>query len=170
MSSLTNNHQTFYLFRHGLATHSTTGYGNRALSAELLTEGEVAVHQLGTYLHQFPVELAMTSPVPRCVQTASIVTEHTGWQFQVEDQVTEYYPEIFGPFHDRLTAFAHHLTTLPQRQIAICTHGGVIAGLRHLLTEGSFSESQILDYPEPAGLVIVDLTHKPTAQTVEWNQ
>lgn len=168
MAIPTNNHQTFYLFRHGLATHSTSGYGDRALTAELLDEGKTAVHQLGAYLQHFPVELALTSPVPRCLQTAAIVTEHTHWQFQVEPQATEYYPEIFGPFHQRLTAFAAHLTQLPHQHIAICTHGGVIAGLRHLITDASFIESQILDYPSPAGLVIVD-TDTQTTKTVEWN-
>lgn len=162
-----NNHQTFYLFRHGLATHSTTGYGDQALTAGLLSEGKATVHQLGTYLQQFPVELALTSPVPRCLQTAAIVSEHTHWQFQVEDQATEYYPEIFAPFRDRIAAFATQLTALPYQHIALCTHGGVIAGLQHILIEGSFIESQILDYPAPAGLIIVDM-NAHTSKSIEW--
>lgn len=162
------NHPTFYLFRHGLATHSTTGYGDRALTADLLPEGKPAAHQLGMYLTQFPVELALTSPVPRCLQTAAIVAKHTGWQFRIEEQATEYYPEVFAPFHNRLTHFAQYLRNLPQQHVAICTHGGVIAGLKHLLTEGSFTESQMLDYPKPAGLIIISEPSYSAIKTIEW--
>lgn len=164
-----SNQQTFYLFRHGLATHSADGYGDQALTATLLPEGKSAVHQLGIYLKQFPVELALTSPVPRCLQTAEIVAEHTGWQFQIEKQVTEYYPEVFAPFYDRLVNYTRELLTLPQHHIAICTHGGVIAGLRHLLTENRFAETQILDYPKPAGLVIINSKDQTQSKTLEWS-
>lgn len=168
MSTNSASCQTFYIFRHGLATHSTTGYGERALTAELLPEGKAAVHLLGEHLKQFPIELGLTSPVPRCLQTARIVTQHTQLPFTIEAALTEYYPEVFEPFQVRLRSLARQLLAHPARHMALCTHGGVIAGLRHLLLGESFTEAQLLEYPQPAGLVIITIGDKPMVKTVEW--
>jgi broad specificity phosphatase PhoE len=147
--------QTFYLFRHGLATHSTTGYGDQILTANLLPEAYPTVHRLGVFLTQFTFDRCLTSPIPRCLQTTAVVSEHIQQPFVIDERLTEYWPEIFEPFHARLTDLVDELHHDQASHIAICTHGSVIAGLQHLLRDEPFTETAINDFPEPAGLLII---------------
>ncbi len=147
--------QTFYIFRHGIATHSLNGYGDQALTAGLLPEAYPAVNKLADFLTQFQFDLCLTSPVLRCQQTAQIVGAKIGHQFKTDERLSEYWPEVFPPFRTRVLTLAHELQREPVRRIAICTHGGVIAGLTRFLRDQDFDQTQLTDHPEPAGLVIV---------------
>lgn len=157
--------QTFYLFRHGLATHSLTGYGDQILTASLLPEAYPTVHRLGAFLAQFTLDQCLSSPIPRCQQTTAVVTKHIGKPFMTDERLTEYWPEVFAPFHARLTDLVSELQRDQARHIAICTHGSVIAGLQHLLRGEPFTETEINDFPEPAGLLIIKTSPTPTTTT-----
>ncbi len=147
--------QTFYLFRHGLATHSQNGYGDRALTAGLLPEAYPAVEKLADFLSQFTFNLRLVSPVLRCQQTMEVVSKKIGQEFATDNRVIEYYPEIFPPFQQRMVELTADLEQQSAECIAICTHGGVIAGLTHLLRGEQFTETNLMDHPLPAGLVIL---------------
>ncbi|MEM7030344.1 MAG: histidine phosphatase family protein, partial [Chloroflexota bacterium] len=64
---------TYYIFRHGLATHSKTGYGDDILTAEVLPEAIPKVKRLGQYLKDFEADYHVRSELIRCRQTADIV-------------------------------------------------------------------------------------------------
>ena len=157
--------QTFYLFRHGLATHSLTGYGDQILTANLLPEAYPTVHRLGVFLAQYTFDQCLSSPIPRCQQTTEVVSEHIGQSFVTDTRLTEYWPEVFAPFHARLTDLVNELQRSQARHIAICTHGSVIAGLQHLLRGEPFTETEINDFPEPAGLLIIKTGISPSTTT-----
>ncbi len=165
MSDITANtsHQ-FFIFRHGLATLSTSGYGEQILSAALLPEGVPAVERLGQFLKEMPTDFHFSSEVPRCRQTAEIVQKITGKKFQFDARLNEYHQEPFVQFADRVEGFLNdviergdrykaHLADDVPVSIVICTHGAVIAGIKHFLLEGTFSQEYQLDYTQPGELL-----------------
>lgn len=158
IKNLANYH--FFIFRHGLATLSTAGYGDQVYSAPLLDQGIPSIDRLATYLQTQPCDVGYSSEVLRCRQTAEIVTRFTGKQFQFDKRLNEYHQEEFTAFVARVTDF---LNTLPPaassapQSVWICTHGAVIAALKHLLLDGIFTQDQELDYTKPGEILeIVD--------------
>lgn len=162
MSNLTaDTVHRFFIFRHGLATHSKNGYGDQVLNATLLEEGVPAIEKLGTYLKSIPRDYAYSSELPRCRQTAAIVTKATGASFTFDPRLNEYHQEQFAQFTERVNDFLEDVVEVADRlcqkrdcsndpvTIWICSHGAVIACLKHLLLEGTHVQEDELDYTQP---------------------
>jgi broad specificity phosphatase PhoE len=146
---------TIYIFRHGMAVYPNQGYGNRVLTAELLPEGIPPIQRLAQYLKQMPSDYQACSEVLRCVQTAAIVTVATGKPFVIDPRLKEYYQETFDQLSQRTRAFCDELEQSSYQNVTICTHGSVIAALKHHLTEGSFDRRQETDYTQTGQLMII---------------
>ncbi len=147
--------KTIYLVRHGLATKSTTGYGDKILTAELLPEAIPSIHRLANYLKDKPTDYNVSSEILRCKQTAAIITSRTDKKFVFDSRLNEYYQETFLQFSNRITLFFNDLKTKPYQNILICTHGAVIAGLKHLILSDSFTEENLTDYPPCGSLLTI---------------
>lgn len=168
MSEITaNTTHRFFIFRHGLATKNPAGYGDQILTAKLLDEGIPAIERVGLYLKEVPGDFEYSSELPRCRETAEIVTRITGKEFAFDARLNEYNQEPFLQFADRVNDFLEDVIEKADRYrqqrvgtqepvtIWICTHGAVIAGLKHLLLEGNFSQEYELDYTQPGEILEV---------------
>lgn len=147
----------FYIFRHGLATHSQDGYGDKILTAEILPEGIPAIQRLATYLETITTDYNVSSQLIRCRQTAEIVTAVTGKQFMFDKRLNELLDEeSCAQLRQRVSDFAQEIKNSVYESILICTHGAVIAALRHLIVDGRFSGEDLGDFTEPGELLIID--------------
>ena len=154
--------KNYYIFRHGLATHSTTGYGDEIFSAHILPEGKKAIERMAEYLKNISTDFNVSSELIRCQETAEIVSRVTGKKFATDSRINEYSAEenysneSFEAFRQRLLTFLLELEQDEAKQtIIICTHGAVIAGIKHILTEGRFTTDSRFDFPAPGVLIIV---------------
>jgi broad specificity phosphatase PhoE len=157
----------FYIFRHGLATLSTSGYGDQIYSAPLLPEAVPPITHLAEYLKPIPSRLNFSSEILRCHQTADLVTQVTGKTFLFDERLNEYHQETFTEFSSRVTEFLRFVIDLADdsatnshdsprfENILICTHGAVIACLKNLLLKDSFTTDDELDYTMPGELMIL---------------
>lgn len=155
-----------YLVRHGLATLDPSGYGERRMTAGLLPEGAGAIKRIAARLKDVPPSYNVSSPVPRCRETAEIITRVTGKQFVFDDRLTELYQEPFTSFSARVRAFTDELSGRAEEHIVICTHSAVIAGITQFLLGGSFAFQEEYDDPREGELVIVE---NNTSRTVSFN-
>lgn len=149
------NTKNWYIFRHGLATHSTQGYGDRILTAEVLPEGIPPIRRLGRYMQSVPFDDGVRSELIRCQQTAAIVTEATGRQFRADPRLNEQYRESFEVVRDRVHSFVEETLATPAQHIWVCTHGVIIAALKSFLTHGDFRRGDETDYTLPGQLLII---------------
>ena len=148
--------QTIYLMRHGLATHSTTGYGDTILTATILPEAIPVVKKIAEYLKDKPTNANFSSEFLRCKQTAKIVTDITNKQFEFDKRLNEFYDETFLQFKERLQNFIEDLEQKNVPHVLICTHGAVIAGLKHLLLRNTVLEENLLDFALPNVLTTIE--------------
>ncbi len=145
----------FYIFRHGMAVHPNEGYGSRILTAELLPEGIPPIQRLARYLVHAPSDYQVCSEVLRCRQTAAIVTEATGKEFVIDPRLKEYYQESFDDLAERARSFYEEVQQSGYQNVIICTHGAVIAALKHYLTEGNFTRRDETDYIQTGQLLLI---------------
>jgi broad specificity phosphatase PhoE len=151
----TPSEQTWYIFRHGLATRSTMGYGDRIITAEVLPEGIPPVQRLGAYMAHLPYTIGWRSEFLRCEQTAAIVSQATGRAFTPDPRLNEMVHEPFEEVRTRIGAFVSEMHRAGHAHIWVCTHGIVIAGLRHWVTRGDYQRRDELDYIQPGQLLII---------------
>lgn len=149
------NNKQWYIFRHGLATHSKNGYGDKILTAEVLPEGIPPVRRLGEYMKHLPFDYGVRSELIRCQQTAGIVSEITGRAFVADSRINEQYQETFEQVRARVQDFVNEMSHTPDYHIWICTHGVIIAALKSLLLRGEFLPKDANDYVEPGQLLII---------------
>jgi len=147
---------TVYIIRHGMAVYPNQGYGNRVLTAELLPEGIPPIQRLARYLLHAPSDYQVCSEVLRCRQTAAIVTEVTGKTFVIDPHLREYHKETFEELSERTRSFCDELQQSGYQNVMICTHGAVIAALKHYLTDGSFERRHETDYSQTGELMIIN--------------
>jgi len=149
-----------------LATHSKTGYGDKILTAEILPEGIPPVKRIGAYLREIPYDFGACSEFIRCRQTAAIVSEITGRGFVPDARLNEQYQESFDAVRDRVRAFVIEMQQSPHQHIWVCTHGIVIAALKHLILTGSFAQKDELDYILPGEILVI---HAGESQVIRLN-
>lgn len=145
----------FYIFRHGMAVHPNESYGSRILTAELLPEGIPPIQRLARYLVHVSSDYQVCSEVLRCRQTAAIVTEATGKEFLIDPRLKEYYQESFDDLAERTRSFYEEIQQSGYQNVMICTHGAVIAALKHYLTEGQFTRRHETDYIQTGQLLLI---------------
>jgi broad specificity phosphatase PhoE len=158
---------TFYIFRHGMAVHPNEGYGSRVLTAELLPEGIPPIQRLARYLLHAPSDYQVCSEVLRCRQTAAIVTETTSKGFVIDPRLKEYYQESFDELAERTKAFTDEIQQGGYQNVMICTHGSVIAALKHYLTDGHFDRRHETDYIQTGQLLVIN--DDKTVEVVDFN-
>lgn len=151
-----NQSKTFYLVRHGLATHSKRGYGMRKLTTALLPEGRPAIQRLAEALMGVEDSINISSEIIRCRETSAIITEITGKGFIFDKRLNEDYHETIGQIRDRVVSFMNEVNAYPQKNIIVCTHGVIIAAIKNLLLTGTFVTSQLADHPLTGELMIID--------------
>jgi|GEM_PF-397336 len=168
LNTYTTPHRVI-IFRHGLATHSTSGYGDQILTAELLPEGIPAIERMAQYLKPIKSRIHFASPVLRCRQTVEIITREAGKFFRFDSRLSEYLGEVhqeeFAAFAQRTAAALKNIlaeadqlagqSSAPQQPLTlmICTHGAVVASIKHLLLTGEFTQNDLLDFTLPGELM-----------------
>jgi broad specificity phosphatase PhoE len=165
---MTRNDKQWYIFRHGLATHSKTGYGDRILTAEVLPEGIPPVRRLATHLMPMPYDYGAVSAFLRCQQTAAIVTEITGRTFVTDERLNEAHGETIEQVRDRVADFVESMLASPYQHLWVCTHGIVIAALKHLILEGEFLPRDQNDYIQPGELLVIRGQHASVVHPGEF--
>lgn len=159
---------TFYLFRHGLATKSITGYGENIINANLLSEGKNAIEKLGKFLQDKPMNYFASSEFPRCVQTAEIIQKQTGNNFKTDTRLNEYYQTSFGEFIQKIQYFLEYVEKEKYENVWICTHVAVIIAIKKLLTNEQIIESDLFsNFPLPGTLTVIS---KNKTEEIDFNK
>jgi broad specificity phosphatase PhoE len=147
----------YCIFRHGetFFTKFHLPYFWRNFSVGISPEAVPALERLAVHLKDIPSDLNICSEFKRCIQSAEIITKITGKQFRIDPRLNEYCRESFGSFRRRVMNFIDEVNQEKYHTVIICTHGAVMAGLTHLLLEGSFKQTQLFDYPRPGIIVCI---------------
>lgn len=157
---------TFYIFRHGNTKNTegvnslvkrfvSVGGGSRDLP--ILPKSRYALEKIGEYLKNIPTDANFTSPYLRCRQSSEIVEEKTGKKFIVDERIRELRDDLKGAlkFEKRVKEFLDEIEKKEYKSVAICTHGAVIAAIKHIVREGRFFYFQGIDFPSPGKLMIL---------------
>ena len=161
--------QTFYFFRHGLATLSTSGYGDQIVTAQLLPEAFPAVTRLGNFLKTQPYDAGFRSEFMRCKQTASKITEITGKGFVPDPHLNEFHLESFDEFTHRVEVWINWIQKQNFPAIWICTHGAVIAAAKNILVKGFYEPQDELDYPYTGELWMISTGESVVVHRQDFN-
>lgn len=149
------NNKTLFLVRHGLSTLNKRGYGRKKLTANLLPQGVIESEKVALYLKSIPDSYNISSEIPRCKQTAEIITRITGKSFHFDKRLTEFYHETFTDFKKRITSFLEDLSLIAEKNIIICTHAAVIVAIKYLITENKFIFKNLSDEPLEGEVIVV---------------
>lgn len=149
----------FYIFRHGQTYFSKNDipYGNNVKTAEIETEGIPAIKRLAKYLKGKKTEANFTSPFKRCLQTSSIVTDITGKEFEIDENLRDWDPESESvqDMIKRIIKFCQKIVEKNYNAISICTHGYPINAVTSYFIKGSIREKDLENFPATGTLVKV---------------
>jgi len=149
--------QTFYIFRHALATKSDTGYGDEIETAGILPEGIPPIEKLAVFLQTITSDYNVSSGFLRCRQTSEIVSEITGKHFAFDKRLSEFYDETPGSFIDKVKNFLEEMERKKYKNIIICTHAAVIAVMIKMLMHRKIIPKDLYtNYPKPGMLLIIE--------------
>ncbi len=115
-----------YYHRHGETIFSARDmvYGDKEYETLLTEKGRRQVTRLGTELVQHgPFDLYLSSPLPRAVQTATIIQSMLDMELQIEPALIEGIKEHREDIWQRVEALAVRLIQLPELKILLSTHG-----------------------------------------------
>ena len=154
---------TFYIFRHG-DTVNTGGIkrlwrnGGGPRNLPILQKSKYALGEMGKYLKDIPTDANFTSPYLRCRQSSEIVREFSGKKFVTDERIRELRDDIHGFVHfkKRVKEFLKEIEDKGYKSVAICTHGAVIAAIKHLVIDGKFFYFQGIDFPSPGKLMVIE--------------
>ena len=164
----------FYIFRHG----DTIETGNFLLkifgrhhdshTISILSKGKLSLLKIGKYLKGVKISRGYSSPYLRCRESINIVGKESGIKFVTDDRLNELEGggENFKQFEERVKSFLNEIKKKKYQNIVICTHGAVMAAIKHLETNGKFNRFQIFDYPEPGKLEIIK---ESIVKTIDFN-
>ena len=153
----------FYIFRHGDTKDSENllnkifGHQGDSRTLPILPEGVPALKKIGKFLKDIPTDANFCSPYLRCMDSARIVGTIAKKNYQPDKRIQELEKngERFTSFKKRVIGFINEIEKKNCSAVSICTHGAVIAAIKHLKAEGSFFFFQALDYPAPGNLIII---------------
>lgn len=153
----------FYIFRHGDTERTNNIFFKffvgikDSRSLNILPKAIPALIKIGKFLKDMPTEENYRSPYLRCDQSAQIVTKYSDKKFKVDDRIREFENngEKFSDFYARVSSFLDDVQKMNYSAVSICTHGAVMAALKHLIVNGKFDHYQIFDYPAPGVLLII---------------
>lgn len=154
---ISSSSNKYYIFRHGetFASLNSVPYGEEQETAEILPEGVPAIKKLAEHLRTVHTDVNYTSRYLRCLQTSQAVSQITGKEFTRHELLGEYVEPTFGEFKTRMEKLVEELEKSQKTSFLLCTHGGVISALKHLLIYGKYEESDLMDYPVPGTLMVI---------------
>ena len=164
----------YYIFRHGDTRESKSfitrffGYGRDSHSIQILPQGIPALERIGRFLKDIPTDADFCSPYLRCMDSAKIVGGITGKKYQPDKRLSELESkgEKFPSFKSRVIDFLNEIDKKNYSAVSICTHGAVIAAIKHLETSGRFFFLQVLDFPNPGNLIVIK---KGVVENINFN-
>ena len=134
----------------------------------ILPENHKSLEKIGKFLKKIHTDANFTSPFPRCKESAEIVSEISGKVFRIDPRISEFEGNTsFEKFRHDVKSFLEYIKKQNYSSVAICTHGAVIAAIKHLATNNSFYVYQVLDYPSPGNLVIIK---NGKIETIDFNE
>lgn len=146
--------KTFYLVRHGQKDHAV--HDGHGANMPLTAHGHEQAQKTGKYLKKFPITKILASPIKRVQQTAQHIAAHLSLPIQTEDKLQErmeFVENHYGTFEEFIRVWDEHsrqrdkvplhgdssryagerfgqvissLLTVPDEQIVLATHGGII--------------------------------------------
>lgn len=142
-----------FLFRHGETMQSLNAleYGAAEHTAEILPEAVPVVRKMAEFLTNQKINAWFVSEYLRCQQTAKIIAETTKVDFTTTPLLNEFVSGQFEDLNNRAQRFVD-LILQNQFDVAVCTHGAVIAALSQLLMHEKFTSDKLFDYP-PCGVL-----------------
>jgi len=149
---------SYYIFRHGetFSTRDGTPYGERQFEAEILPQGVPAIKRLAEKLKDRHFDYYYTSELLRCLQTSQIVASVLGVEFEKNKLLNEMLEPGFVEFRNRVKTLVAKMEEEEYKAYLLCTHGAVISALKHLLVFGKYEEENLLDYPIPGTLMVIN--------------
>lgn len=140
----------YYLFRHGETKFSLGNipYHEHEHTASFLPQALPSIRRIGDYLKNEDPTKFFTSPYKRCLDTVAVIKKITKSKFQPDERLGEYIEGKFDLMVENLQSFLEDLNLTNPPSVAICTHGAVVAGLKHLIAENHFEIDQLMDYPQ----------------------
>lgn len=151
--------KTLYVFRHGhtFSTKNKVPYGDSVITAKILPEEVPVIKEIGEFLKDKEVDYFVTSAFFRCIETAKIVSEKIGRSFVTDERLNEYFldTEDFSLFREKVNSFLRDIEQNEFKNITICTHGAVIAAIKHLVTNGQFEVHSLSDFSLPGVVTIL---------------
>src|SRR3954453_19740357 len=101
-------------------------YGDKEYEALLTENGRRQVNLLGGELARRPAfDLHLCSPLPRAVQTATIIQTYLGTELLIEPALIEGIKEKREDTWARVEKLAEGLVKMPQQNILLGTHGRI---------------------------------------------
>lgn len=153
----------FYIFRHGDTEESGNiirkifGHIGDSHNLPILAKGIPALERIGNYLKNIPTDANFCSPYLRCTDSAKIIGTVAKKKYVSDERLRELEKngEKFSEFYKRVSDFLKEIDKKNYSAVSICTHGAVIAAIKHLKTSGKFYFFQILDFPKPGNLLVI---------------
>lgn len=147
---------TFYLFRHGLATKHSKGYGAHIQTTPILPEAVPVIEKMANYLSTVPADYFASSSYIRCIQTAKIISQKTNTSFVIDPRLNEYHNITYQEFVNNITSFLKEIKSKNYKHVFICTHVAVIVATVHLLCNQTLEEKDLhTNNPMPGVLTII---------------
>lgn len=115
-----------YYYRHGETYYTARkmAYGDKEHEALLTENGRQQVNLLGAELaRRGPFDLHLTSPLPRAVQSATIVQSYLNSELLIEPALVEGIKQSREEIWQRVEKMAERLVKQPQEKILLSTHG-----------------------------------------------
>jgi broad specificity phosphatase PhoE len=152
----------FFIFRHGDTRDSGSllariiGHMTDSHALPVLPKGVPALERIGNYLKDVPTDADFCSPYLRCTDSAKIVGTLAKKKYVPDERLREMENgETFSSLFNRVKDFLNEVDKKNYSAVSICTHGAVIAAIKHLKTNGKFFFFQVIDYPRPGNLIII---------------
>lgn len=152
----------FFIFRHGDTKNSGNlmariiGHMSDSHALPILPKGFPALERIGNFLKNVPTDANFCSPYLRCSDSAKIVGTIAKKKYITDERIREMENgEGFSSLFRRVKDFLDEMDQKNYSAVSICTHGAVIAAIKHLETNGKFFFFQVIDYPRPGNLVII---------------
>jgi broad specificity phosphatase PhoE len=118
--------KTIYYYRHGETYYSSKNmlYGDKEYEALLTENGRRQVGLLGAELARRPhFDLHLVSPLPRAVQTATIIQTYLDTELLIEPALIEPIREKREDTWARIEGLVERLIKMPNENILLGTHG-----------------------------------------------
>jgi broad specificity phosphatase PhoE len=152
----------YYVFRHGDTRDSGNlltriiGHMSDSHGLPILPKGIPALEKIGGYLKNIPTDANFCSPYLRCTDSAKIAGTIAKKIFVPDERLKEMeHGESFSSLLTRVKDFLNEIDKKNYSAVSVCTHGAVIAAIKHLKTNGKFFFFQVIDYPRPGNLIII---------------